>query len=99
MIVMDFDGTISTELAMWDRPNDMADCVTLGLPLGNDGQPIPAMIGVIGGMIPKAARNQDVAKDFMRYAIEPKVNSEYLKAGLGRFVPSSRGSRTRIRSG
>lgn len=86
LILMDFDGTISTEVAMWHDPKKLAECVTLGLPLGNDGKPMPAMVGVIGGMIPKAGKNIDVAKDFMRYVIEPKVNSEYLKGGLGRFV-------------
>lgn len=86
LILMDFDGTISTELAMFSDPKELGQCATLGLPLGNDGKPIPAMVGVIGGMIPKVATNIDVAKDFMRYAIEPTVNNEYLKAGLGRFT-------------
>ena len=86
LILADFDGTISTELAMWHHPKELEQCVTMGLPLGNDGKPMPAMVGVIGGMIPKAAKNIDVAKDFMRYAIEPKVNNKYLQAGLGRWV-------------
>jgi multiple sugar transport system substrate-binding protein len=86
LILTDFDGTLSTELAMFSDPQELAQCTTLGLPLGNDGKPIPAMVGVIGGMVPKAAKNVEVAKDFMRYAIEPKVNNEYLKAGLGRFM-------------
>lgn len=86
LILADFDGTISTELAMFHHPKELAACTTLGLPLGNDGKPMPAMVGVVGGMIPKTAKNIDVAKEFMRYAIEPKVNSEYLQAGLGRFM-------------
>lgn len=86
LFIVDFDGTISTELAMWHDQKKLAECVTMGLPLGNDGKPMPAMVGYIGGMIPKAAKNQEVAKDFMKYVIEPKVNNEYLKAGLGRWV-------------
>jgi multiple sugar transport system substrate-binding protein len=87
LILMDFDGTISTELAMFHRPKDLANCATLGLPLGNDGKPLPAAVGVVSAMLPKTGKNPEVAKEFMRYVIEPKVNNEYLKAGLGRFVP------------
>ena len=86
LFIMDYDGTISTELAMWHDQKKLAECITMGLPLGNDGKPMPAMVGYIGGMIPKAGKNQEVAKDFMKYVIEPKVNNEYLKAGLGRWV-------------
>jgi hypothetical protein len=32
-------------------------------------------------------KNVEVAKDFLRYLIQPQVNNEYLKTGLGRFVP------------
>ncbi len=84
--IADFDGTISTELAMKNRPKDYNACVTMGLPLGNDGQPMPAMVGVIGGFIPKAAKNITGAKEFMKYVIEPKVNNKYLHAGLARWV-------------
>ena len=87
LFVMDVDGTLSTELAMIHRPKDYNNCVTMGLPMGNDGKPMPAAIGVIGAFIPKAAKNPEVAKDFMRYAIQPEVNNEYLKAGLGRWCP------------
>src|SRR5215831_12515080 len=37
--------------------------------------------------IPKGAKNVEVAKDFMKYLIQPQVMNEYLKAGLGRFLP------------
>ena len=87
LFIMDFDGTLSTELAMIHRPKDYDAAVTVGLPMGNDGKPMPAMVGVIGGFIPKAAKNIDVAKDFMKFAIQPQVNNEYLKAGLGRWAP------------
>jgi multiple sugar transport system substrate-binding protein len=89
LIIMDLDGTISTELAMIS--NEQAyyhDIVTLGLPNGNDGQPMPAQVGAGGGFIPKGAQNVDVAKDFMKYVIQPQVMNEYLKGGLGRWLPS-----------
>ena len=39
------------------------------------------------GLIPKGAKNVEVAKEFLKYLIEPKVVNEYLKVGLGRNVP------------
>jgi len=89
LMVMDLDGSISTELAMIS--NEQAyyhDIVTLGLPNGNDGQPMPAMVGAGGSFIPKGAKNVEVAKDFMKYVIQPQVMNEYLKGCLGRVLPS-----------
>lgn len=85
LFIADYDGTLSTELAMFHDKKRFAECVTLGLPKGNDGNPNPALVGVIGGMIPKAGENTEVAKDFMRYAIQPAVNNKYLKATRGRY--------------
>ena len=87
-IVMDFDGTISTELAVIDNRSEYDDIVTQGVPFGNDGKPMPAEFGVRGGFIPKGARNISVAKDFLKYLIQPEIMNGYLKAGLGRWVPS-----------
>jgi len=86
LFIMDFDGTISTEVAMIHKKKDYDAITTMGLPLGNDGKPMPAMVGAIAGFIPKSAKNQTVAKDFLKFVIQPKINSEYLKAGLGRWV-------------
>lgn len=87
LIVMDFDATISTELAVIGNRSEYDDIVTQGLPLANDGQPMPAYLGVGGGFIPKGAKNVAVAKDFLRYLIQPHVMNEYLKNKLGRAVP------------
>jgi len=87
LILMDFDGTLSTELAMFhDRPTFEAS-VTVGLPRGNDGKPMPAVQAAGGGFIPRGAKNVAVAKDFMRYFMQPEVMNENLKQGLGRWVP------------
>jgi multiple sugar transport system substrate-binding protein len=87
-IVIDLDGTISTELAMYHNKEDYDDAVTLGLPNDNSGKPIPSPIGVSGAFIPKGAKNVEVAKDFVKYVIQPKVAGAYLKAGLGRWLPA-----------
>jgi multiple sugar transport system substrate-binding protein len=84
---MDLDGTISTEVAIFNKKEDYNDIVTMGLPLSNEGKPIPSQAINACGLIPKGAKNVEVAKDFLKYFIQPKVNSEWLKTGLGRNIP------------
>ena len=88
LIVMDFDGTLSTELAMIkDQQAYWHDMMTLGLPLGADGKPMPAQLGAVTMMLPKGAKNPTVAKEFMKYMIQPEILNAFLKGGLGRWLP------------
>jgi multiple sugar transport system substrate-binding protein len=87
LILMDFDGTLSTELAMIKDKKAFKEMVTMGLPNGNDGKPMPAQVGAGGGFIPKGAKNVATAKDFMKYFMQPQVMNDNLKDGLGRWVP------------
>lgn len=88
LCVIDFDGTLSTELAMiQDKQAYYHDMVTHGLPLSNEGKELPSQFFVAQGFVPKGAKNVTVAKDFLKYIIEPKVNNEFLKGALGRFLP------------
>ena len=87
-IVIDLDATISTELAMYHDQEKYNDAVTLGLPNDNSGKPIPSPLGTLGAFIPKGAKNLEAAKDLVRYVIQPNVTGEYLKAGLGRWLPA-----------
>jgi len=86
LIVMDFDGSISTEVAIYDKKDEYNDIVTRGMPLSNDGKPLTSQIIALGTVIPKGAKNVAAAKDFMKYVAQPKVLNEYLKGGLGRFL-------------
>ena len=86
LMVMDFDGSISTEVALYNKKEEYDDVLTHGLPLANDGKELPAQVVTFGPMIPKGAKNVAVAKEFIKYAIQPKVLNEYLKAGLGRSM-------------
>jgi multiple sugar transport system substrate-binding protein len=88
-IVMDLDGTISTEVAVLSqgKKEDYDDIVTMGLALSNDGKPVPSQAGNGTLLIPKGAKNVAVARDFLKYLIQPKVNNERLKTGLGRNIP------------
>jgi multiple sugar transport system substrate-binding protein len=86
--IMDLDGTISTEVALFHKKEEYNDIVTMGLPLDNAGKQIPAELGATGAFIAKGAKNVEVAKDFIKYVIQPKVANEYLKQGLGRWLPA-----------
>src|SRR5665213_1694486 len=88
LFVMDFDGTLSTELAMiHDKKAYYEEMVVMGLPDTNDGKPMQAQVGAGGGFIPKGAKNVEVAKNFMKFFMQPQVMNENLKGGLGRWVP------------
>jgi multiple sugar transport system substrate-binding protein len=86
LMVMDFDGTISTEVALYHKKEEYDDILTHGLPLSNEGKELPSQIAIFGPVIPKGAKNVAVAKEFAKYAIQPKVLNQYLKAGLGRWA-------------
>jgi multiple sugar transport system substrate-binding protein len=86
LIVMDFDGSLSTEVALYKNKEEYDDIVTRGMPLGNDGKEIPSPMPIFGALIPKGAKNAEVAKELLAYMIEPKVLNEYLKGGLGRWA-------------
>jgi multiple sugar transport system substrate-binding protein len=88
LCVMDFDGTLSTELAMLDtQKEDYNNVLTLPPPLDNAGNKMVSQMVVAGMMIPKGAKNVTVAKDFNKYLITPEVHAEHMKGALGRFVP------------
>ncbi len=89
LFVMDFDGTLSTELAMIkDKQAFYHDMKTLAPVNKNDGTPMKAQVNAGGGYIPKGAKNVEVAKDFMKYFMQPRVMNANLKAGLGRWFPA-----------
>ena len=88
-IVMDIEGSLSTEVAIIkDEQAYYHDIVTMGLTLSNDGKPVPRQQGSLCGLIPKGAKNIPVAKDFLKYLIQPPVLNNLLKTGLGRNLPA-----------
>jgi multiple sugar transport system substrate-binding protein len=87
-IVMDIDGSLSTEVAIIKNQQDYNDIVVRRLPLSNDGKPVPAQQGSLCGLIPKGAKNVAVAKDFLKYLIQLDILNELLKTGLGRNLPA-----------
>src|SRR5256885_1217156 len=89
-IVMDLDGTISTEVAVLSqgKKEDYDNIVTMGLAQSNDGKPVPSQANIVAALIPKGAKNLDVAKDFLKFLSKPASINEMLKVGLARRVPS-----------
>jgi len=89
-IVMDLDGTISTEVAVLSqgKKEDYDAIVTMGLAQSNDGQPVPSQANIVATLIPKGAKNIEVAKDFLKFLSKPNSINELLKVGLARRVPS-----------
>ena len=89
LCVMDFDGTLSTELAMLRKQKDeYGDVITMPPQLDNDGKQMITQMGIAATMIPKGAKNVELAKDFQKYVIQPEINNEFLKGGLGRWLPA-----------
>jgi len=91
LMVMDVDGTLSTEVAVKEKHPDwyFKEMVThgIGYPTDNGGKPIPAIVGVTCWMIPKGAKNVTVAKEFLKFFAQPKVVGEFVELGLGRWLP------------
>ena len=91
LMVMDVDGTLSTEVAMKEKHPEWyyKDMVTEGMNYPNDnaGKPVPSIVGYTTGLIPKGAKNVAVAKEFLKYFIQPKVIGEFVELGLGRWLP------------
>lgn len=89
LLVADFDGTLSTELAMIsDKQAFFHDMQVLAPKQKNDGSPMKTQVNAGGGFIPKGCKNAEVAKDFMKYFMQPKVMNESLKGALGRWFPA-----------
>jgi multiple sugar transport system substrate-binding protein len=92
LMVMDVDGTISTEVAIKEKHPEwyFDEIVTDGLsyPTTNDGKPVTAIVGIDNALIPKGAKNVAVAKEFLKYFIQPNVLQELIETGLGRSLPT-----------
>jgi len=64
------------------------DVIATGVPAGNDGNPVPSILGVTSAFIPKAAKNIDGAKTFLKWFIQPEHLNTYLKEARVRWLPT-----------
>jgi multiple sugar transport system substrate-binding protein len=87
-VVMTPNATISIAVAQMEKPDQyFKQIITQGMPNGNDGKPVPAIVGVSPCLIPKGAKNIDGAKALLRAFIEPANLNSYLKEIRGRYLP------------
>ena len=87
-IVMTPNATISIAVAQMEKADQYyKQIITQGIPLGNDGKPMPGILAVAPCLIPKGAKNIDAAKALLRSFIEPANLNHYLKETRGRFLP------------
>jgi hypothetical protein len=82
-----FDGSISTELALYSNKEEYNDILTHQLPLGNDGEKLPAQVVGFGPVIPKGAKKVAAAKEFINYMREPKSSPVGISLAPVRFNP------------
>jgi multiple sugar transport system substrate-binding protein len=61
---------------------------TLRWPTAPDGRSFPVRASVHSGFIPKDAKNKELAKDFVRFILEPENLDLFVKASNGAFFPS-----------
>jgi multiple sugar transport system substrate-binding protein len=87
-VVMTPNATISIAVAQMEKKDQYhKEIVTTGVPYGNDGKPVASILGVTPAVIPKAAKNVDNAKTFLKYFIQPDNLNAYLKEARGRWLP------------
>jgi multiple sugar transport system substrate-binding protein len=87
-VVMTPNATISISAAQKGKPDIYyKGIITHGVPLSNDGKPVPTTLGITAAFIPKNAKNIDAAKDFLKFFIQPSLLNTYLKESMGRWTP------------
>jgi multiple sugar transport system substrate-binding protein len=87
-VVMTPNATTSISAAQKEKPDIYyKEIITHGVPLGNDGKPVPTTLGITPAFIPKGAKNINGAKNFLKFFIQPNVLNSYLKESMGRWTP------------
>ena len=87
-IVMTPNASISIPVAQMEKQSQYyKEIISTGIPAGNDGKPVPNILSTVSAFIPKAAKNVDNAKAFLRWFTEPSRLNAYQKEIRGRFLP------------
>ena len=72
LMAVDFDGSISTELALYSNKEEYNDILTHQLPLGNDGEKLPAQVVGFGPVIRKAQKKSRRPKSLSITCASPR---------------------------
>ena len=87
-VVMTPNATISIAVAQADKTDQYyKEIITHGMPLGNDGNPVPGVLAVSPCIIPKGAKNVAGAKALLSDFIRPESLNSYLKETRARYLP------------
>jgi multiple sugar transport system substrate-binding protein len=70
------------------KNNYFNNVATIEWPDGPDGKKARYLSAVKTVVIPKESKNQKLAKEFMKFVLEPKRFLEYIKAANGRWFPA-----------
>jgi multiple sugar transport system substrate-binding protein len=70
------------------RNNYFNNMATIEWPDGPDGKKARYLSAVKTVVIPKDSKNQKLAKEFLKFVLEPKRFLEYIKAANGRWYPA-----------
>jgi len=89
-VVMTMNPTLSIPGAFYGKDNNDAynnKIRTLRWPAAPDGGIFTLRVSVHTGFIPKDAKNKEMAKDFVRFLLEPENLTHFVKASNGAWFP------------
>ena len=87
-IVMTPNASISIPVAQMEKTDQYyKEIISTGIPAGNDGKPVPDVLSTVSAFIPKAGKNIDNGKAFLRWFTDPVRLNGYQKEIRGRFLP------------
>jgi multiple sugar transport system substrate-binding protein len=89
-IVMTPNPSLSIPAAqLFDKPDNYFNkMATIEWPDGPDGRKPTYMVAVKTIIIPKETKVPDLAKEFIKFVLEPKRFGEYIKGANGRWYPA-----------
>lgn len=86
-IVMTSNASLSIPVAKKDDPKLYNEEIGTQLNPQVNGKPLTSLVAVKVIMVPKAAKNIDLAKNFLSFLVQPENVDEYLTAAQGRWFP------------
>ena len=87
--VMTMNPTLSIPGSFFGKDMDAYNnkIKTLRWPAAPDGKPFTLRVSVHAGFIPKDSKNKELAKDFVRFILQPENLGQFVKDSHGAFFP------------
>jgi multiple sugar transport system substrate-binding protein len=88
-VIMTMNPTLSVPGSFFGKNDDYYNnkIKTLRWPTAPDGKTFTLRVSVHNGFIPKDAKNKEMAKDFLRFFLQPENLDQFVKASNGAFFP------------